>query len=283
MMSTAIGLATRTSRLAMAQAGIVAAKLGSIGAQAEIIGIETTGDSDRHSPVTALTEMGAFVRAVQAAVIDGRADVAVHSGKDLPVAGPSDLEAFHLERASASDVLCGVADLAGAARIGTGSPRRRAQLAGLAPGLEIVDLRGNVDTRLARCGRDLDGVVLAEAGLARLGLTDRIGHRFAASEMVPAPAQGAITVEARAGTGSAALLRQIEHQPTRRAVTAERRLLELTGAGCRSALGAFASVNGDGSLTMLGFVEDESGPRYGQVEADDPESSARALKAELGL
>lgn len=277
-------LATRRSALALAQAGIVADALAGIGVPTSVVPIVTSGDRDRSSPVAALTEVGAFVRGVQEAVLAGRADVAVHSCKDLPVNGPAALTTFYPDRAAPGDVMCGLSpETVTSARVGTGSPRRAAQLRLVCPDAELVEVRGNVPTRLRRItAGEVAAVVLAEAGLIRLGLHGEITYRFALTEMVPAPAQGAIAVEAlRSSVGTLEALRAIDQPSTRRAVEAERALLSRTGAGCRSALGAYAT--GEDKITMWGFVEDDRGPRRGRAEAESPEEAAAAMQKELGL
>lgn len=279
-------IATRRSPLALAQARRVAAAIRSAHPHliVTLVEVTTSGDDDRDTSVTALTEVGAFVRTVQRAVLEGRADLAVHSGKDLPVDGPGELTAFYPEREAPWDVLCGSAldGLPEGSRVGTGSPRRAAQLARLRPELRIEGIRGNVDTRLGKVDSgDYRAVVLAEAGLRRLGIENRITHRFSLEEMVPAPAQGALAVEARAGGEAAELLRVIDHPGTRRAVEAERGLLAATRAGCRSALGVYGEVSRSG-LRLVGFVADESGPRRATVEDDDG-GVVSVLRAELGL
>lgn len=283
---TELRLATRSSPLAMAQARLVADDLAKVGVGSRLVEVETTGDVDRLTPVATLTEVGAFVRSIQVAVIDGRADVAVHSGKDLPTDGPPELEGRHPQRAAPWDVLCGhtLSGLPEGARVGTGSPRRSAQLRALRPDLDIVDMRGNVGTRLSAVANGvMAAVVLAEAGLERLGLTDAIDHRFSATEMVPAPAQAALTLEFRAGTPTGEIVGRIEDDDTRRALTVERGLLAATGAGCRSALGCLAEVRSDGSLDVRGFVEDERGARSAHVEASDPPEAIEMLRSELGV
>ena len=280
-------IATRGSDLALAQARWVADRLSDAhdGLECEIVEITTTGDRDRTSPVARLTEVGAFVRAVQHAVLDGRADIAVHSAKDLPVGGPPDLRTVVPSREAPWDVLCGstLDDLRPGATIGTGSPRRRAQLLALRPDLDVVDIRGNVDTRLGKVDDGtVDAVVLAEAGLRRLGEDGRIDHRFTLEEMVPAPGQAALAVEALDGGDSLELLGAIEDPEAADAVRAERAVLRRTGAGCRSALGALGSA-ADGSISLVGFVEDEGGRRRAAATGPDPETAAAALADSMGL
>lgn len=279
-------IATRRSDLALAQSRLVASLLTRQvpNVSVRMIEISSTGDVDRVSPVTKLSEVGAFVRSVQEAVIDERADMAVHSCKDLPVSGPDGLHQWFPEREVPWDVMSGgtVEDLPHAARVGTGSPRRASQLKTLRPDLDIVPIRGNVTTRLGKVGHEVDAVVLAEAGLRRTDLDHRIDHRFTLEEMVPAPGQAALCVEAIAGSRVAGLLDSIDHAATRAAVEAERQLLARTGAGCRAALGALVTVQG-GGFTMHGFVEDDAGRRRGTVRAQSTPSLVAAMMEELAL
>jgi hydroxymethylbilane synthase len=280
-------IATRASALALAQARWVGERLTAAhpGIAITLVEVTTTGDADRISPVTTLTEVGAFVRSVQMAVLTDDADVAVHSCKDLPVAGPEELTVFFPERESPWDVLCGgtLESLPPGARVGTGSPRRTAQLAALRPDLVIDGIRGNVETRIGKVASgEFDAIVLAEAGLNRTDARHAITQRFSVSEMVPAPAQGALAVEVMSGSQAADLLAALDHAPTRDAVEAERSLLARTGAGCRAALGALAAIDGD-AIMMHGFVEDERGARRAQVRHSDSEAASLLLQEELGL
>ncbi len=268
-------LATRGSALARAQATWVAEQVAQHhpGIEVELVIVATSGDIDRDTPVTHLTELGAFVRAVQHAVLDGRADAAIHSCKDLPTQGPEGLAAVHPIREAAWDVLCGAAldDLPAGARVGTGSPRRAAQLAVLRPDLRIEGIRGNVDTRLGKVAAgEFDAVVVAEAGMRRLGRHDWT-MRFTLDQMVPAPAQGALAIEVAVGGPAAEILQPLDDQATRNAVTAERQVLALTHLGCRGALGAYAIPDPDGTIHLTGFVEDGDGPRRGVVAATHAE------------
>lgn len=280
-------IATRRSRLALAQAGEVARLLEAAhpGLEVSLDEVTTAGDRDRTTSVTALTEVGAFVRAVQERVLDGQADLAVHSCKDLPVDGPAGLVAFYPKREAPWDVLCGhdLERLPTGARVGTGSPRRTAQLRAMRPDVEVSDIRGNVDTRLEKMhAGEFDAVVLAEAGLRRLGREDEIRHRFSLEEMVPAPGQAVLAVEARADGPAVGLLEAIEDGDTRKAVEAERALLAGSRAGCRSALGALGVVE-DSLIRLTGFVEDEDGPRSGRSEGTRADEVASRLQGVLGL
>ncbi|MFV1970594.1 MAG: hydroxymethylbilane synthase [Acidimicrobiia bacterium] len=280
-------IATRGSKLALAQSTLVADAIMQTfpDVTVELTTVETTGDRDRTTAMTALTELGAFVRSVQNAVLEGRADLAVHSAKDLPIVGPDALIGFHPRRADTADALVGASldTLSEGAIVGTGSPRREAQLRELRPDLQIVPVRGNVDTRVSLAtGGSIDAVVLAVAGLDRIGLSEHISYRFTPREMVPAPAQGALTLEARSGTFAAEVAASLEDDSTKAAVDAERELLAITGAGCRSALGALARVEGQ-RLVMEAFVSDERGPRRTTVDGADPTEVAEAAQRELGL
>lgn len=280
-------IATRGSDLALAQARWVAERLSAAhpGLEVSLVEVSTTGDRDRVTSVTTLTEVGAFVRAVQEAVLDGSADLAVHSCKDLPVEGPDGLVAIYPEREAAWDALCGhdLESLPRGGRVGTGSPRRAAQLRALRPDVEVADIRGNVGTRLEKIrSGEYDAVVLAEAGLRRLGIGGRLDHRFTLREMVPAPAQAALAVEARADDPRLGLFNALDHAETRTAIETERSLLANTRAGCRSALGAYAEVRG-GSVHVTGFVEDEGGARHAEASGASPAAAARALQAALEL
>lgn len=287
MTSDRLRIATRRSELALTQARWVADRIRLAHSQldVELVEVVTMGDRDTTSPVTTLTEVGAFVRSVQQAVLDGRADVAVHSCKDLPVAGPVELGAVYPVREAPWDVLCGspLDQLEPGARVGTGSPRRAAQLALLRDDLVIEGIRGNVNTRLGKVASgEFDAVVLAEAGLRRIGLESAIDHRFDLDAMVPAPAQAALAVEAMIDSAAAEIVAAIDDPTTRAAVEAERTVLAKTGAGCRSALGAYAQAV-DGAVTLTGFVADDAGTRRHTAVGSDPVDAADRIIAALEL
>jgi hydroxymethylbilane synthase len=285
---TEIRIATRRSRLALAQASRVAELLGRHQPEVSVrlVELETAGDRDTTSDIASLTETGAFVSAVQEAVLDGEADIAVHSLKDLPITGPSDLVlAAFPERASPLDVMVGqpLDRLPSGATIGTGSPRRTAQLLAMRPDLDAVGLRGNVDTRVRKVDEGaVDAAILAEAGLDRLGQIHRVAQRFGTDEMVPAPGQGALAVEARVDSEAAEIAGSIDDTSLRPLLEAERDLLAQTGAGCRAALGALATWVGN-SIQMDLFVADEDGPRTASVRGRDGDEVVARGRRELGL
>jgi hydroxymethylbilane synthase len=238
-------VATRGSALARWQAERVLQRLGVGG---ELVIVTTTGDRDAHSPISALGGQGVFVKEVQAAVLDGAADVSVHSAKDLPSTTPPGLIlACVPERADPRDALVGPAldALPTGARVATGSVRRRAQLAHLRPDLTFAELRGNVPTRVARAV-DHDAVVIALAALERLELVDGRVHALEPSQVLPQVAQGALAVECRADDDvTRALLCTIEEPAVRRTVDAERAFLAQLGGGCDVPVGALATIDGD--------------------------------------
>ena len=283
-----VRLATRRSSLAMAQTLRVADLLQTVvpDLAVRLVEIDTAGDRDRSGPIARLTELGAFVRAVQEAVIDGRADLAVHSLKDLPVTVSGDLVlAAFPERASPFDVMVGssLEDLPEEGVVGTGSPRRAAQLARQRPGIRTTELRGNVDTRLRKIeAGEVDAAVLAEAGLERLGRSEMTAQRFAVEEMVPAPGQGALAVEARPGSEAAAMAGLLDDARLRSLLMAERELVAQTGAGCRSAMGVLARWE-EGRMRLDAFVSDERGARQTVVVGDDGDAVVAGARKELGL
>lgn len=283
-----VRIATRRSPLALAQAGLVADRLRAAHPEVSVrlVEIVTAGDRDQKGPIAELTEVGAFVRSVQHAVVDGRADLAVHSLKDLPVWGPEDLVLAALpERGSPFDVLVRstLDGLPAGAVVGTGSPRRVEQLLNLRPDLRTIELRGNVDSRLGKvAGGAVDAAVLAEAALDRLGRSELIAQRLEVAQMVPAPGQGALAVEARRQSAAAELVDTIDDGSLRTLVSAERLLLAETGAGCRSALGALATWD-SGRIRLDAFVADERGRRRAIVFGETQEAVVAEARKELGL
>jgi hydroxymethylbilane synthase len=258
---TALRLGTRKSALALAQSTLVADAIRSVtGREVELVHVTTDGDVSRE-PLASIGGTGVFVSALRDALLMGEIDLAVHSLKDLPTAELPELELIAIpERADARDALVArdgltLESLPAGATVGTGSPRRAAQLKATRPDLDVVDIRGNVDTRigLVDSGR-VDAVVLAKAGLQRLGRLDVITETIDPSVMLPAPGQGALAVEVLrdlAGDDRHASLRQIDDVATRAAVTAERAVLSALEAGCSAPVGAL------GVVSELGFSEPE--------------------------
>lgn len=238
-------LATRGSSLARAQTDRVAELLG---VECEPVVVTTTGDRRRDEPIWAMGGRGVFVKEVQEAVLDGRADAAVHSAKDLPSTTPPSLViAAFPERHDPRDALVGstLDDLPTGARVATGSVRRRAQLAGRRPDLTFTELRGNMTTRIERAEREGAGVV-SYAALVRLGLADRVAEVLDPRVMLPQVGQGALAVECREDDEhTREVLAAADDPALRRAVTAERGFLAELGGGCNLPVGALATVDGD--------------------------------------
>lgn len=258
-------LATRGSALAWGQSSHVAEALRALGHDVELVRITTHGDVST-APLTSMGGAGVFVGAVRAAVLDGRADFAVHSFKDLPTAAePGLVLAAVPTREDPVDALCSpggrsLAELPPGASVGTGSPRRAAQLRAMRPDLSVVEIRGNVETRLARAGTDLDAVILAAAGLRRIGLAEHISERFDPAVFLPAPSQGALALECRSDDVAVrAALAELDDPASRWAALAERGVLAGLQAGCAAPVAAYATVNGDhGQLTAVVVTEDGS-------------------------
>ena len=244
-MSSTLRLATRGSRQALGQARAVAAAIeAATGTSVEFVLIETTGDRRLDVPLHTIGGQGVFVKEVQRAVLDGRADLAVHSAKDLPSTPAEGLSIVAFtERRDPRDVLVGstLADLPQGATVASGSVRRRAQLARIRPDLDFVELRGNIDTRLTKIP-DGGAIVMAAAALQILDLTDRIAEHLSIDEFVPAVGQGCVAVETRADDeATAALVLAVDHEATRRAVEVERAFLAELGSGCSLPVGAHAA------------------------------------------
>ncbi|WP_034267351.1 hydroxymethylbilane synthase [Actinospica robiniae] len=273
-MTSTLRLATRRSALATVQSGMVADAVRAVtGRPVDLVEITTSGDTSQATqvPMTQIGGTGVFVNALREALLAGEADFAVHSLKDLPTAPPAGLALAAVpEREDVRDVLVAhggrkLADLPAGARVGTGSARRAAQLRLVRPDLEVVPVRGNVDTRVGFVsdGR-LDGVVLAYAGLNRLGRIGEATDFFDPAEFLPAPGQGALAIECRADDAELLeILARLDHAPTRAAVVAERALLATLEAGCSAPVGGYALIGpGDGELTLSGLVAAVTGPEH---------------------
>jgi hydroxymethylbilane synthase len=285
-----IRIGTRGSALALWQAEHVAARLRALGHETAIEVIVTTGDRVQDRRLDTAGGKGAFLKEIEEAMLLGQVDLAVHSLKDVPVQLPEGLHLVAaLERADPRDALLAAGGtplwrLPPGARIGTTSLRRRALLREARPDVRLEDLRGNVDTRIRRLreGR-YDAIVLAMAGLTRLGRAGEVTEALEAGAFVPAPGQGAIVLESRREDrhmGAAAA--PLHHEPTARAVTAERAFLQALGGGCNVPLGAHAVADG-ASLRLHAFVasEERGDLMRGTATGDEPAALGRRLAEEF--
>ncbi len=259
----ALRAATRGSALARWQTAHVAGLLTEAGVgSVEPVVVSTTGDRRADRPIHTMGGKGVFVAEVQAAVLDGRADVAVHSAKDLPARTPGGLVLAAVPaRADPRDALvgCALADLAPSARVATGSVRRRAQLAWLRPDLVLAELRGNIATRLSKAA-GFDAIVMAVAALDRLGAAPAVVDVLDPAVMLPQVGQGALAVECRADDGpTLEVLAAIEHRPSRRAVDAERAFLATIDGDCSVAAGAHGVIGPDDRVDLTGLVASPDG------------------------
>jgi len=286
-----IRLATRGSALALAQAGLAQAALRRLHPSEEFVltPLETRGDRSPALNLADVQQEGVFVKELEQALLEGRAELAVHSAKDLPttVAPPLVLAAF-LPRADARDVLvtrtgATIQTLPAGARVGTGSPRRAAQLRALRPDLDVVPIRGNVDTRIRKVREGtVDAAVLAAAGLQRLGREAEIAEWLSFDVMLPAPGQGALALQAVEGSHACDLAKGADDLPTRQAVEAERMLLRRLGGGCLTPVAAYAVKDGN-RLWLRAAVLSASGDRACRAEAMavDSESTVEAVLEQL--
>jgi len=255
-----LAIGSRGSALALWQAEYVR-KLLQVRARisAEVIVIKTSGDKLDHLPFGQVGLKGMFIKELEDALLDGRVDLAVHSLKDVPSELPEEFTlAAICEREDVRDALISrsgrlLDQLPRGARIGTSSLRRQSQLRHYRPDLQMCELRGNVDTRLAKLGRgECDAIVLAKAGLDRLGMSARITQVLSEEISLPAAGQGALAIEVRAGDRElASLLAALDHQATRRSVVAERALLAALGGGCQVPIGAWGRIERDAGKEVL--------------------------------
>lgn len=281
-MMSPLRIATRGSLLALWQANHIAELLRTVVVPrgVEIVVVQTTGDRVGEQSLREIGGQGVFTREIQQAVLDGRADLTVHSLKDLPTAEVPGLVLSAVpQRESSADAFlshqhASLQAVPQRGRIGTGSQRRRAQLLHLRPDLQMLDLRGNVDTRLRKMTElRLDGLILAEAGLKRLGRTEQIRELLTPPLMLPAVGQGALGLECRADDApTRAVVQRLDHKPSHDAVLAERAFLRELGGGCLLPIGALGVVDGE-SLHFRGVVLSPDGSerlfaeRRGLVEA----------------
>ena len=290
-MSRVLRLGTRGSALATTQSGHVADRLTAAGIECELVLIKTEGDVNS-APLATIGGTGVFVTAVRTALLDGRVDVIVHSYKDLPTATADGIRLVAVPpRANPFDALCArdgmrLADLPHGATVGTGSPRRVAQLRRLRPDLVVTPIRGNVDTRLGLVASGaLDAVVLARAGLERLDRHHQITELFDGGDFLPAPAQGALAVECRDDDEwFTHALTSVDDRDTRAAALAERALLATLEAGCSAPVAALGTVHGD-EVTLDGAVIGVDGRREIRSQhtgsVDDAAAVGAALAADL--
>lgn len=272
---TTLRIATRGSQLALVQARWVAARVEArLGLTVELVTVRTSGDRLRDVSLARFGGKGLFVKEIEEALLAGRADLAVHSAKDLPAQRPRELALVAFpKRADPSDaVVCRrraerLDTLPRGARVGTSSLRRSVQLRSLRRDLHIEPLRGNVNTRLRRLeSGDFDALVLASAGLDRLGLAERVDERLAPERMLPAVGQGALALETRAEHPLAERLAELGDPVTTEAVAAERAFLEALGGDCNTPLGAFAEREGE-YVVLRAFLADPAGARVLRARA----------------
>ncbi len=291
-----VRVGTRGSALALAQTTLAITALAAVDPDTiyEPTIIRTEGDRDKTTPLTVLGGQGVFTVALQDALLRGEADIAVHSAKDLPPATPDGLVlAALLERADPRDVFISrhglsLAALPPGARVGTSSRRRAVQARAINAKIEIIELRGNLDTRLRKSTEpEYDGIIVAAAGLDRMDWQERITEYMPVDRFVPSPGQGAIGIECRADDAPLrATLARIEDAPTRITVTAERALLVAAGAGCTMPLAGYAELHGD-TLRLWGMTAemDARNPRWvtHTAPAADPFRAGWQLAEALGL
>ena len=278
-------IGSRGSKLALWQAHWVQARLEELGIRSRIQTIRTTGDKISDAPLAQIGGKGLFTKEIEEALLAGSVDLAVHSLKDLPTELPEGLTVAAVpEREDARDALLGrrFSELSAGDKIGTSSLRRAAQLRALRPGLEIEPLRGNLDTRLRKLeeGR-YAAIVVAVAGLRRMGWEARIAEIVSTDYLCPAVGQGALAVETRAGSEAEQAGRALDHAPTRAAVTAERALLRALGGGCQVPIGAYGFIS-ESELKLTAVVCTPDGERLIRRNHSGPVTDAERIGSELG-
>ena len=277
-------IGSRGSKLALTQTYWVRDRLQAHNdsLEIEVLKIRTTGDQATGS-LRSFGGAGVFTKELERALLEGQIDLAIHSLKDLPTQMHPELALVATpEREDVRDALIGpdlssLADLPNGARLGTGSLRRRAQLKALRPDLEILDIRGNLDTRIDKAMRgECDAVVLAVAGLNRLGWQQRIGVHLSLDQVLPAPGQGALGLQMRADNPLKSYVGALNHAPTQAAVQAERQLLQTLRAGCHAPVGAWARLEED-QLTLDGLVGHPDGTEMLRARHSAPLTDAKPL------
>src|SRR6266481_1294313 len=275
-------IGSRGSQLALWQAHWVQARLAALGLESRIEIIKTTGDRVTSVPLSSVGGKGLFTKEIEEAVLARQVDLAVHSLKDLPTAIPAGLQITAIpEREDPRDAIVGrrLSELSEGAKVGTSSLRRSAQLRRMRPDLQVESVRGNVDTRLRKLDEgQYAAIVLATAGLNRLGLSSRIAEALEPEVMCPAVGQGALAVETRVGENACQAL---DHAATRAAVTAERAVLSALGGGCLTPIGAHARVDGE-RLRIMAIVLSTDGAESVRDLAEGLASEAALVGRELG-
>jgi hydroxymethylbilane synthase len=278
-------IASRGSQLALWQAHWVQGQLAALGHESRIEIIKTTGDKITDVPLAKVGTKGLFTKEIEEALLDGRADLAVHSLKDLPTELPEGLVLAAVPpREDPRDAIVGkrLAELPAGAKVGTSSLRRAAQLRQARPDLVIESVRGNLDTRLRKLDEgQYDAIVLAAAGLRRLGWSDRIAETLGPDVMCSAVGQGALAIETRENGAGLDAVRALNDADTHAAVLAERAVLGSLGGGCQVPIGAHARIE-DGKLFLLGLVAAPDGSEVIRAEAEGPAADAEALGRALG-
>jgi hydroxymethylbilane synthase len=292
-MSGVITIGTRGSKLAVVQAESVVSALKEQNPeiQLRLVTVVTEGDRNRQLLLEGITESGIFVKEIEKTLLDGRIDIAVHSLKDMPVGIPPE---FHLaavtQRVDVRDVLVSnnrkLSELPSGAMIGTGSRRRAVQLKAFRSDLDVRSMRGNVETRISKVASgEFDGIILAAAGVIRLGMQKKITEYLPLDDFLPSPGQGAIGIETRCeDRDMIGLVTSVNHQPTNQSVTAERAFLGALGGGCREPIAAVAIVS-DNTLEIRGMVADAKGEKMLQStlkgNAGEPVEVGRRLAEKM--
>jgi hydroxymethylbilane synthase len=276
-------IGSRGSQLALWQANWVKARLEELGEECRIEIIHTTGDKITGVALSKVGTKGLFTKEIEEALLEGRIDLAVHSLKDMPTDLPEGLTLAAIpQREDPRDAIvgCKLDDLKRGAKVGTSSLRRMAQLRAMRPDLEVESVRGNVDTRLRKQQEgQYDAILLAAAGLNRLGLSDRIAEIIPVEKMCPAVGQGALAIETRVGDSAVS---KLDHLPTRRAVTAERAVLRALGGGCQVPIGAYAVSDGSGvHVQAIVIAPDAFAMIRLEARGEDPEKVGADLGQEL--
>jgi hydroxymethylbilane synthase len=290
-----VRIGTRASELALRQARLVESALLARGIRSELVTFKTTGDKKLDQPLTEIGAKGLFTRELEVALTKNKIDCAVHSLKDLPTELPDGLEVIaQLEREDPRDVLVvnratgaeTIDDLPAGSRVGTSSLRRRSQLLARRPDLEVVELRGNVPTRLGKVeSGQVHAAILAAAGLIRLDVEQRITMYLDPPDWLPAAGQGAIAIQVRSDDSRMKdLLRPLDHEPTSIATRAERAFLAALEGGCQVPIGSLVSDSG-GRPTLYGMLADLAGRHIvrgsRELDIENPESTGEALAAEI--